>query len=471
MIFPPENRLERDLISNEAIKGESMNQKKIILNESEMPTQWYNVIPDIPNGLQPPLDPETKQPISPEKLAAVFPMGLLEQEMSPNRFIDIPQEVLDIYKIWRPTPLVRAENLERALGTKAKIFFKNEGVSPSGSHKTNSAVAQAYYNKKEGIKRLSTETGAGQWGSALSFATHKFGLECKVYMVRVSFDQKPYRKSMMNTYGAEIVASPSPDTAFGRQILEQYPDTAGSLGIAISEALEDAATRDDTKYALGSVLNHVILHQSIIGLEAKKQMEIAGEYPDVVVGCCGGGSNFAGIMTPFLTDKLEGKNIRFVGVEPASCPTLTRGKLAYDFGDVAKMTPLLYMYTLGHDFIPPGIHAGGLRYHGMSPIVSALVRENLIDPVSVHQLECFEAGRLFAQTEGIIPAPETCHAIRGVITEATKDLNDPKTILFNFSGHGLLDLSSYDNFFAGKLHNYDYPEEAIAEATKNLPQM
>jgi tryptophan synthase beta chain len=459
------------LFQNEVTKGESMNQKKIILNESEMPTQWYNVIPDIPNGLQPPLDPETKQPIAPEKLAAVFPMGLLEQEMSPNSFIDIPEEVQDIYKIWRPTPLVRADKLEKALGTKAKIFFKNEGVSPSGSHKTNSAVAQAYYNKQEGIKRLSTETGAGQWGSALSFATHKFGLECKVYMVRVSFDQKPYRKSMMNTYGADIVASPSEDTEFGRQIIAQYPGTAGSLGIAISEALEDAATRDDTKYALGSVLNHVILHQSIIGLEAKKQMEIAGEYPDVVIGCCGGGSNFAGIMTPYLTDKLEGKNIRFVGVEPASCPTLTRGKYAYDFGDVAKMTPLLYMYTLGHDFIPPGIHAGGLRYHGMSPIISALVRENIIDPISVHQLECFEAGRLFAQTEGIIPAPETCHAIRGVIIEATKDLNDPKTILFNFSGHGLLDLSSYDKFFSGDLHNYDYPEEAIAEATKNLPEI
>lgn len=448
-----------------------MNQKKIILSESEMPTQWYNVMPDIPNGVQPPLDPETKQPMAPEKLAAVFPMGLLEQEMSPNSWIDIPEEVQDIYKIWRPSPLVRADKLEQALGTKAKIFFKNEGVSPSGSHKTNSAVAQAYYNKKEGIKRLSTETGAGQWGSALAFATHKFGLECKVYMVRVSFDQKPYRKSMMNTYGAEIVASPSEDTAFGRQILAEHPDTAGSLGIAISEALEDAATRDDTKYALGSVLNHVILHQSIIGLETKKQMEIAGEYPDVVVGCCGGGSNFAGIMTPFLTDKLEGKNIRFVGVEPTSCPTLTRGKYAYDFGDVAKLTPLLYMYTLGHDFIPPGIHAGGLRYHGMSPILSALVREKLVDPISVHQLECFEAGRLFAQTEGIIPAPETCHAIRGVIIEATKDLNDPKTILFNFSGHGLLDLSSYDKFFSGDLHNYEYPEEAITEATKNLPEI
>ncbi len=443
--------------------------KKIQLEESEMPTQWYNCIPDIPNGVQPPLDPETKEPMGPEKLAEVFPMGLLEQEMSDQSWIDIPQEVQEVLHIWRPSPLVRADNLEKALGTKAKIFFKYEGVSPSGSHKTNSAVAQAYYNKREGVKRLATETGAGQWGSALSFATHKFGLECKVYMVRVSYDQKPYRKSMMNTYGAEIVASPSSETEFGRQILKSHPDTAGSLGIAISEALEDAGSREDTKYALGSVLNHVIHHQTIIGLEAKKQLEKIGESPDVIVGCCGGGSNAAGIMVPFLRDKLEGKNIEFVGIEPASCPTLTKGKYAYDFGDVAKQTPLLYMYTLGHDFIPPGIHAGGLRYHGMSPIVSALVRENLITPSSVHQLECFEAGRLFAQTEGIIPAPETCHAIRGAIIEATKDLNDPKTILFNFSGHGMLDLSSYDKFYSGDLHNYEFPEEDIAEATKNLP--
>lgn len=448
-----------------------MEKKKIMLNESEMPTQWYNVLPDIPNGIDPPLDPETKQPMGPEKLATVFPMGLLEQEMSDKRWVDIPKEIQEIYHIWRPSPLVRANNLEAALGTKAKIYFKYEGVSPSGSHKTNSAVAQAYYNKREGVKRMTTETGAGQWGSALSFATHKFGLECKVYMVRVSFDQKPYRKSMMNTYGAEIVASPSPDTEFGRKILAEMPDTAGSLGIAISEALEDAATREDTKYGLGSVLNHVILHQSIIGLEAKKQMELVGEYPDVVIGCCGGGSNFAGVMTPFLTDKLEGKNIRFIGVEPASCPSLTRGKYAYDYGDVARMTPLLYMYTLGHDFIPPGIHAGGLRYHGMAPIISALVREKLIEPISVHQLECFEAGVLFAQTEGIIPAPETCHAIRAVIMEATREPDKPQSILFNFSGHGLLDLSSYDKFYSGELHNYEYPEEAIAEATKNLPQI
>ncbi len=445
--------------------------KKVILRDDEMPRQWYNVVPDIPNGLQPPLDPETKEPMGPEKLATVFPMGLLEQEMSPNRFIDIPDEVMDILKIWRPSPVVRANNLEKALGTKAKIYFKNEGVSPVGSHKPNSAVAQAYYNMKEGVKRLATETGAGQWGSALSFATSKFGLDCKVYMVRVSFDQKPYRKSMMQTYGAEIVPSPSDDTNTGRKILAEQPDTPGSLGIAISEALEDAATREDTKYALGSVLNHVILHQSIIGLEAKKQMELAGDYPDVIIGCCGGGSNFAGLAVPFVPDYLEGKKIRFVGVEPASCPSLTMGKLAYDFGDTAQTTPLMYMYTLGHDFIPPGIHAGGLRYHGMAPIVSAMVREKMIDPIKVHQLECFEAGVLFAKTEGIIPAPETCHAIRGAIVEATQDLNEEKTILFNFSGHGLIDMGSYDKFYSGELQNYDYPEEEIAKSMANLPKI
>jgi len=446
-------------------------EKKIVLRDEEMPRQWYNVVPDIPNGLQPPLDPETKEPMGPEKLSAVFPMGLLEQEMSSERFIDIPEEVLDIYRIWRPSPLVRAYNLEKALNTQAKIFFKNEGISPVGSHKANSAVPQAYFNMKEGVSRLATETGAGQWGSALSFAASKFGLECKVYMVRVSFTQKPYRKSMMQTFGASIVASPSEDTNTGRKILAEFPDTPGSLGIAISEALEDAASREDTKYALGSVLNHVCIHQSIIGLEAKKQMEIAGEYPDVIIGCCGGGSNFAGIATPYLPDYLEGRKIRFLGVEPASCPSLTRGKLAYDFGDVAQTTPLLYMYTLGHDFIPPGIHAGGLRYHGMSPIISALVRENIIEPMKLQQLECFEAGVLFAKTEGIIPAPETCHAIRGAIIEATRQPDEPKTILFNFSGHGLIDMASYDKFFSGELHNYDYPEEAIVKSLAHLPKI
>ncbi len=445
--------------------------KKVLLRDDEMPSQWYNVVPDLPGGLLPPLDPETKQPMGPEKLAKVFPMGLLEQEMSTSRFIDIPEEVQEILKIWRPSPLVRASNLEKALGTKAKIFFKNEGVSPVGSHKLNSAVAQAYYNKMEGVKRLTTETGAGQWGSALSLAASKFGLECKVYMVRVSYDQKPYRKSIMQTFGASVVASPSNDTKTGRDILARMPDTAGSLGIAISEALEDAFSREDTKYSLGSVLNHVILHQSIIGLEAKKQMEIAGEYPDVILGCCGGGSNFAGLATPYLPDYLEGKKIRFVGTEPASCPSLTAGTLAYDFGDVAQTTPLLYMYTLGHDFIPPGIHAGGLRYHGMSPIVSAMVREKIVEPVKLHQMECFEAGVLFAKTEGIIPAPETCHAIRGAIIEAMKDPKDPKTILFNFSGHGLIDMGSYDKFYAGQLQDFEYPADAIAKSIANLPKI
>ena len=449
-----------------------MKKKKIILPDDEMVRQWYNVAPDIPGGLTPPLDPATGQPAGPEKMTPIFPMGLLEQEMSAERWIDIPEEVLEVYSLWRPTPLVRAFQLEEALGTKAKIYYKYEGVSPAGSHKPNSAVAQAYYNKREGVTRLATETGAGQWGSALSFATQKFGLACKVYMVRVSFEQKPYRKSMMNTYGAEIVASPSNDTAFGRSVLAKDPDTPGSLGIAISEALEDAASREDTKYALGSVLNHVLLHQTVIGLEAKKQLAMVDDYPDVVIGCCGGGSNFAGVATPFMPDRLEGKkNVRFVGVEPASCPSLTRGKLAYDFGDVAKMTPLLQMYTLRHDFIPPGIHAGGLRYHGMAPIVSALVRDGIIEPMAVHQLECFEAGVLFARTEGIIPAPESCHAIRAAIIEATRDKNEPKTILFNLSGHGMLDLASYDLYFAGELHNYEYPAEAIAEATKNLPKV
>ncbi|MEW6426692.1 MAG: TrpB-like pyridoxal phosphate-dependent enzyme [Thermodesulfobacteriota bacterium] len=448
-----------------------MRGKQIFLPESERITRWYNVIPDIPNGLEPPLDPETKQPVGPEKLAPIFPVGLLEQEMSPERWIDIPEEIQEIWSIWRPSPLVRANFLEQALGTRAKIYFKYEGVSPSGSHKTNSAVAQAYYNKREGVKRLATETGAGQWGSALAFATQKFGLECMVYMVRVSFEQKPYRKSMMHTYGASITPSPSKLTTTGREILARDPDTPGSLGIAISEALEDAASREDTKYALGSVLNHVCLHQTVIGLEAKKQLAMAGDSPDVVIGCCGGGSNFAGLAAPFVADKLDGKKIRLIGVEPASCPTLTRGTYAYDFGDVARRTPLLYMYTLGHDFIPPGIHAGGLRYHGMSPIISALLRERLIEAVSLHQLECFEAGALFARTEGIIPAPESCHAVRAAIIEATRDLKEPKTILFNLSGHGLLDLSSYDKFYSGELHNYEYPAEAIAAATANLPKL
>ena len=445
--------------------------KKIVLRDDQMPTRWYNVVPDIPGGLLPPLDPQTHQPISPEKLSAVFPMGLLEQEMSQERFIDIPPEVQEVYSIWRPSPLVRATKLEEALGTRAKIFFKNESVSPVGSHKPNSAVAQAYYNMREGVKRLTTETGAGQWGSALSFATTKFGLECKVFMVRVSYDQKPYRKFIMQAYGGEVVASPSQDTKTGRALLAEFPDTPGSLGMAISEALEDASSRDDTNYALGSVLNHVVLHQTIVGLEAKKQMEIAGAYPDVIIGCCGGGSNFAGLVAPFVPDYLEGKKIEFHGYEPASCPSMTAGKLAYDSGDVAMMTPLLYMYTLGHDFVPPGIHAGGLRYHGMAPIVSALVREGIVQPKSVHQMECFEAGILFARTEGIIPAPESNHAIRGAIIEAMKDPREEKTILFNLSGTGVIDMPSYDNYLTGKLSDYAFPREAIEKSLARLPKI
>jgi tryptophan synthase beta chain len=445
--------------------------KQILLPYEDRVTQWYNVMPDIPNGMLPPLDPENNQPVTPEKLGAIFPGGLLEQEMSGDSWIDIPQEVQDILAIWRPSPLVRATFLEEALGTKAKIYFKNESVSPSGSHKTNSSVPQAFYNKQAGIKNLATETGAGQWGSALAFATQKFGLNCMVYMVRVSFDQKPYRKAMMHTYGAEVVASPSNLTPTGQEVLAADPDSPGSLGIAISEALEHAVSHDSTNYALGSVLNHVCLHQTIIGLEAKKQMAMVGDYPDVVIGCCGGGSNFAGIANPFLQDKLNGKNIRLLGVEPASCPSLTKGVYAYDFGDLSKRTPMMQMYTLGHDFIPPGIHAGGLRYHGMSPIISALHREKLIEVQALHQMECFEAGLLFARTEGIIPAPETCHAVRAAIIEATRDLNDPKTILFNLSGHGLLDLASYEQYHAGELSNYEYPAEAIAEATKHLPKI
>lgn len=446
-------------------------KKSILLPAEDRITQWYNVMTDMPGGMPPPLNPVTKQPLTPDIMAPIFPMGLLEQEMSDKRWIDIPEEIQDIWSIWRPSPLVRANFLEKKLGTKAKIYFKYEGVSPSGSHKTNSAVVQAYYNKREGVKRLATETGAGQWGSALAFATHKFGLECKVYMVRVSYDQKPYRKSMMNTYGAEIVPSPSPDTPTGRAVLDKDPTSPGSLGIAISEALEDAVSREDTKYALGSVLNHVCLHQTVIGLEAKKQLAMVGETPDVVIGCCGGGSNFAGLAAPFLPDKLEGKNIRLIGVEPASCPSLTKGIYAYDFGDVSERTPLLYMYTLGHDFMPPGIHAGGLRYHGMAPIVSAMHRENLIEAMALNQVECFEAGVLFAQAEGIIPAPESCHAIRAAIIEAMKDPKEPKTILFNLSGHGHLDLSSYDKYFAGELHNFEYPAEAVEEAKKHLPKI
>jgi tryptophan synthase beta chain len=447
-------------------------QKKIFLDDSEMPKQWYNLTPDLPSPLNPPLGPDGK-PITPDMLAPVFPMNLIEQEVSQERWIDIPEEIREILVGWRPSPLVRAFALEEALGTPAKIYYKNESVSPAGSHKPNTAVAQAWYNKQFGITHLTTETGAGQWGSALAFACSLIGLECKVYMVRVSFDQKPFRKMMMNTWGATCIASPSTETQAGRNILERYPDTPGSLGIAISEAIEEAVTdpKGKTRYSLGSVLNHVMLHQTIIGLEAKKQLAKVGiKNPDVVIGCCGGGSNFAGISFPFMYEKLHGAKIDIIGVEPFSCPTLTKAPFIYDHGDVAKMTPLLPMYSLGHSFIPAPIHAGGLRYHGMAPLVSAALKDGLMEAQAIHQSECFEAGLLFSKTEGIIPAPETTHAIATAIREAkkAKEEGKEKVILFNFSGHGLMDLLGYEKYLTGQLTDYEYPESAIAENLKEL---
>lgn len=447
-----------------------MNEKIIDLPQREIPKKWYNILPDLPQKLEPPLNPATKQIIKPEDLQPIFPNALIEQEFSDEQYIDIPEEVLNVYSLWRPTPLVRARNLEKYLGTPAKIYFKNESVSPPGSHKPNTAVAQAYYNKKEGVKRLVTETGAGQWGSALSFASSLFGMECTVYMVKVSYEQKPYRKILINTWGAEIFPSPSDKTESGRKILEKDPNSPGSLGIAISEAVEDAAGRKDSNYALGSVLNHVLMHQTIIGLETKKQLEKVGDYPDVVIGCVGGGSNFAGISFPFIKDKLEGKNIDIIAVEPTSCPTLTKGLYRYDYGDTAGMTPIMKMFTLGHTFIPPTIHAGGLRYHGMAPILSLLHKEGVIRAKSYHQNDIFEAGIIFAKTEGILPAPETNHAIKAAIDEALKckETGEEKTILFNLSGHGFFDLSSYDKYLKGELIDYEYPEEKIKEALAEL---
>ena len=453
-----------------------MSDTKIFLPEKEMPRQWYNIMADLPKPMPPVLHPGTGQPIVPADLEPLFPMELIKQEVSTEQFIDIPDEVLDIYKLWRPSPLYRATRLEKALDTPAKIYYKYEGVSPAGSHKTNTAIAQAYYNKQEGVKRITTETGAGQWGSALSLACNFFDIECKVYMVKISFQQKPYRRSMIQTWGASIVPSPSTDTNAGRAILEKNPDSPGSLGIAISEAVEDAATRDDTKYALGSVLNHVLIHQSIIGLEAQKQLEIAGDYPDIIIGCVGGGSNFAGIVFPFIKDKFEGQNLRAIAVEPSACPTLTRGPYAYDFGDEAQMTPLLAMHTLGHNFVPPAIHAGGLRYHGMAPLISHLVREKHIEPVSYKQLAVYDSGKIFARAEGIIPAPESNHAIHATVVEAlkAKEEGKKKTILFNLSGHGHFDMAAYDAYFAGKLKDHALPEGNIKQALdmiKDLPQI
>lgn len=447
-------------------------QTKILLDESEIPTHWYNVVADMPNPPAPPLGPDGK-PIGPEALQAIFPMALIEQEVSGERWIPIPEPVREIYRLWRPSPLFRARRLEQMLGTPAKIYYKYEGLSPAGSHKPNTAVAQAYYNQQAGIKRLSTETGAGQWGSSIALAGQMFGLEVRVYMVKVSYQQKPFRRSMIQTWGAEVLASPSDQTAAGRKILAQDPDSPGSLGIAISEAVEEAASRPDTNYALGSVLNHVLLHQTIIGLEAKKQFEKVGDYPDMIFAPCGGGSNFGGVAFPFLADKATGKNVRLVAVEPTSCPTLTRGHYAYDFGDTAGLTPLLKMYTLGHDFVPPGIHAGGLRYHGDSALVSQLYHEGLIEAVAVPQLATFEAGVMFARAEGIIPAPESNHGIRACIDEALrcKQTGEPKTLFFNLSGHGHFDMASYDKYFAGELEDYEYPEEAIQAALHRLPQV
>jgi len=449
-----------------------MTVTRIMLDENEIPTHWYNVVADMPNPPLPPLGPDGN-PVGPEKMLAIFPETVLAQEMSAERWIAIPEEVRDAYRIWRPTPLIRAVRLEKALGTPAKIYYKYEGVSPTGSHKPNSAIPQAYLNKIAGIKRLTTETGAGQWGSSLAFAGQMFGIEVRIYMVRVSYDQKPFRRSMMQTWGAEVFASPSNMTDTGRRLLAEDPDNQGSLGIAISEAVEEAASRADTKYALGSVLNHVLLHQTVIGLEAKKQLEKVGDYPDMVFAPCGGGSNFAGIAFPFLADKAAGKDVRLVAVEPTSCPTLTRGIYAYDYGDASGFTPLMKMFTLGHDFMPPGIHAGGLRYHGASPLVSQLFEEKLIEAVAVPQVATFQAGVQFSCAEGIIPAPESCHAVRACIDEALrcKESGEPKTLLFNLSGHGHFDMASYDRYFAGKLEDYDYPQEAVAASLAHLPKV
>jgi len=450
-----------------------MQPTKILLDEKEMPASWYNIQADLKTPLPPPLHPGTKQPIGPQDLAPLFPMGLIQQEVSTERWIEIPDEVLDVYTMWRPSPLYRARRLETALDTPARIYYKWEGVSPPGSHKPNTAVAQAYYNKKEGIKRITTETGAGQWGTALSFACNLFGLECMVYMVRVSFEQKPYRKAIMETYGATCVPSPSTLTQSGRKLLAQDPDTPGSLGMAISEAVEDAASRDDTHYSLGSVLNHVLLHQTIIGLEAEKQLQKAGEaLPDIVAGCFGGGSNFAGISFPFMRYKLNGTkpDMRIIACEPTTCPTLTKGPYRYDFGDTSGMTPLLAMYTLGHTFVPARIHAGGLRYHGAAPLASHLLRHGEMEAMAFNQVECFQAGVQFARAEGFVTAPETNHVIRCVINEALrcKESGEDKVILFNCSGHGHFDMSAYAAYFAGQLEEHHFREQQIEENMRAL---
>jgi tryptophan synthase beta chain len=447
-----------------------MKETKVFLSDNEIPKQWYNVLADMPTPMAPPLHPGTGKPVGPDDLAPVFPMNLIEQEVSTQRWIDIPEPVVEKYLLWRPTPLCRARNFEKLLDAPVKIYYKNEGVSPPGSHKPNTAVAQAYYNKVFGIKRLSTETGAGQWGSALSMACQMFGLECRVFMVKVSYEQKPFRGLMMKVWGANCIPSPSNQTQAGRNILAEHPDSPGSLGIAISEAIEDAVRGKDSRYSLGSVLNHVLMHQTIIGLEAQKQMAKIGVYPDIVLGCAGGGSNFAGLSLPFVRDKINGKKVSIIAAEPTSCPTMTRGPFAYDFGDTAKTTPLLAMHTLGHDFVPAPIHAGGLRYHGMAPIVSHLIKEGIVEPQAYDQIATFEAGIKWARSEGFIPAPETNHAIAAVVAEAqrAKEEGKEKVILFNWSGHGIVDMAAYDAYLSGKLIKYEMPDEEIKRALKAI---
>ncbi len=450
-----------------------MKNLKITLAERDLPQKWYNIVPDLPKPLPPFFNPGTLKLLVPSDAAPIFPEEIIRQEVSQERWIEIPDEVLQVYKLWRPTPLIRARRLEKVLDTPARIYYKYEGGSPPGSHKPNTAVAQAYYNKIAGVKRLCTETGAGQWGSALAFGCKFFDLKCTVYMVRVSYEQKPYRKSLMQVWGAEVFPSPTNRTQFGRSILEKDPDSLGSLGIAISEAVEDAATHEDAKYAIGSVLNHVLLHQTIVGQELKKQLEIAGESPDIITGCVGGGSNFSGACFPFVKDKLEGKNIRIIAVEPTACPSLTRGPYLYDYGDTARMTPVMKMFTLGHTFMPPAIHAGGLRYHGDAPSLCLLVKEGIIEARAYHQNPVFEAAVLFARSEGYLPAPETAHAVKCAVDEAIKcrESGEKKCIVIAFSGHGYFDMAAYDSYLAGKLEDFEYPKEKVEEALKHLPSV
>ena len=447
---------------------------KYLLPETEIPKDWYNIVADLPEPPPPVLHPGTHEPVGPDDLAPLFPMSLIMQEVSGERYLEIPGPVREIYRQWRPSPLYRARRLEKVLDTPAKIFYKYEGVSPTGSHKPNTAVAQAFYNKEAGVKRIATETGAGQWGCSLAFAGAIFGISVEVYMVKVSFQQKPYRKSMMESFGASCIASPSDNTEFGKSYLAKNPDSTGSLGIAISEAVEVAATNDDAKYALGSVLNHVLMHQTVVGVEALKQMEMAGEYPDVVVGCTGGGSNFAGLVFPFIGEQLRGgSKIRALAVEPAACPSLTRGKYAFDFGDTGNMTPLAKMHTLGSTFVPPGFHAGGLRYHGMAPLISHLKELNLLEASAYHQNACFEEGVTFGRAEGILPAPEANHAVKGAIEEALRCKREGKseTILFNLCGHGHFDMQAYSEYFSGKLEDRNYDEQELAMALAGLPSV